>query len=127
MKIFTFVPLILAISAITLRDDDYGDDDDEDCDWEQDFDGCCYAEYPEDACDAVLDCMDGEITQEKGEECIEMLNYDDEEECDMIGDFRNCCYDMFPDEACDAVNLCLDEFPEETTEEQIMTCVDKVA
>ena len=87
MKIFTFVPLILAISAITLRDDDYGDDDDEDCDWEQDFDGCCYAEYPEDACDAVFDCMDGEITQEKAEECIEMLNYDDEEECDIIGDF----------------------------------------
>ena len=53
------------------EEEDNSDKDSEDeCDWDNDFEGCCYPRYGEEACDAFTAC----IMDEGGEEfCLELV------------------------------------------------------
>ena len=74
MKLTAFAAVLAAVSALQLREEEI---EEEECDFIGDFLGCCYDEYPEDACDEVYACMDGDINEEKLEGCVVDLGYDE--------------------------------------------------
>merc|ERR1711994_653461 len=74
MKLTAFAAVLAAVSALRLREEEVEEDE---CDFIGDFHACCYDSYPEEACDEVWECMDGDVNPDKLEGCVVELGYDD--------------------------------------------------